>query len=348
MTGPDRTESKSAAYNNEGAPNGVTRVKIGEPSFKFLFAVLVVVSVLTVTAIVLTNHFSISALVVAMLAIGLALTVMLRWRVVILRRRIDGMVNDANEETPGTIARTLIHRELASESYTTVCLQFVKSLAAEGKVGETIMLWSKTPCDEIQPINEPFEAKLLDEADGAYEELDAALSGDEQRIEETAAQMRLAREVPFGLRRIKRNVRMHGGRWRIWSSLFAITMLAFLSWSQNQFRWFFWIQVGSLLLLLYVPFGITWWKPQQWWAIPGGIVYRWAGLFDRKGKVHVFNRRTSVLCIYEGWPHNWVLTVADRNRSAMRYATISEVNFLLRAWLSPLEPPPVEKLVDLT
>ncbi len=348
MTGPEQSASTANAIKGPREPGVLTDVKIGEPSFKFVFASLVVLMLLFLIGVPIGgSRPSTSSMIIGGLAIGVVFVGVLRMRVVFLRRRVAEAVRRASGECAATIARVVIHRELASESYTTACLQFVKSLADLGKAGETILLWAKTPCSDIQPIDEPFEAKLLDESNGAYEELDAALSGDERRIESTAARMRLAREDPLGLRRIKRNIRMNGGRWAIGMYLFIIAVQAFRSWGQNQVTGEFWLWTAYLVLFLFVPFGTAWWKSQQWWVMPGGVAYRWAGLFDRKGKVHVFDRRSSVLCIYEGWRHTWVLAVADRTTSALRYATVSEVNFLLHAWLSPLTPPPAEKAVDL-
>jgi hypothetical protein len=39
--------------------------------------------------------------------------------------------------------------------------------------------------------------------------------------------------------------------------------------------------------------------------------------------------------------------VTDGVESARKFATRDEVDLLLRAWLSPLPPPPVERLSDL-
>jgi hypothetical protein len=42
------------------------------------------------------------------------------------------------------------------------------------------------------------------------------------------------------------------------------------------------------------------------------------------------------------------VTAADANAYETTIATKKEVDFLLRAWLSPLAPPPAERLSDLS
>jgi cytochrome c biogenesis protein CcdA len=327
-----------------GWPGGLTAVKIGKPSYRYVYLVLGILFVVMLIGVPFGWRPTVTYWIVVAIVVGIVLGVYSRFWGSRLRRRIAESVRRSSQDSVETIARFVLHRELVSFSYTTACLEMVKLLAAANRGGETILLWSKTPCPSIEPINEPFEAKLLNEADGAYAELDAALSGDERLMQETDERMR---QLPGPFRRISRNIRMNGGRWFVGVYLFVILGQMIESWRQKSVTGLLLLQTTLLLLFLLIPFGTTLWKPQQWWAVPGGVVHRWSGLFDRKSKVHLFDRRSSVMCIYEGWRHNWVLAVADRTNSAMRYATVSEVNFLLHAWLSPLTPPTMERVVDL-
>ncbi|HKQ46522.1 MAG TPA: hypothetical protein VJZ71_00455 [Phycisphaerae bacterium] len=348
MKGPEHILSTAVPRKREGEPGVLRAVKIGEPSYRFVFVVVATLIVIVLIGVPFRWRATSKQWIVVAIAGGVLFVVFLRVWGSLLQRRIANAIRQSTDESAETIVQGFLKREFASStSYPTACLEFVKALASRGRIDETFLLLSKTPCPEIDPINESFEAKLLDESDGAFEELDAALSGNEKRIEETAERMRQSQGDTLSLRRIKRNMKMNGGRWLVGVYLFTIFVQMIESWQQKRVTGLFLLQTTYLLLFLLVPHGMTWWKPQQWWAVPGGLVHRWSGLFDRKSKVHLFNRRNSVLCVYEGWRHTWLLAVADQTQSAMRSATVSEVNFLLHAWLSPLHPPPVEKLVDL-
>ena len=100
-----------------------------------------------------------------------------------------------------------------------------------------------------------------------------------------------------------------------------------------------------LLLLLFGPANREF--NQQWFIVPGGIVQRKAGWLQSRWKLHLFERRASALCVSHWWRKIWAVHVVDAQASARRMLTRTEAEFLLRAWLSPLPPPPLERLSDL-
>ena len=68
---------------------------------------------------------------------------------------------------------------------------------------------------------------------------------------------------------------------------------------------------------------------------------------DRASRVHLFKRRSAILCAYQYQKHQWVVSAADAEAADTTLATDKEVDLLLRAWLSPVPPPAAEQLSDL-
>lgn len=330
-----------------GKAGALIQLRANEPSYRFALVMFFILFTAMMIGVPFSRKAKTTDWIMVAIVAGILIVVFIRVRGAYLRRRIVREVRLSRDVNAESIAHATICQEHYSTSYAIACLEFVKALAADGRVGETILLWRRTRCEAVSPIHEPFEAMLLDESDGAFEELDAALRGDEKLIEKMAERRRRSQGDAWGIRQVRRNIQLTGGTWIFGLFLFNVVLQAIRSASQGRVTGQLVLWSFYLLMYFLVPFGRKWWKSEQWWAMPGGVAYRYAGLFDRKGKVHLFDRRNSVLCLYEGFRRTWVLAVADRTTSAMRHATIKEVNFLLHAWLSPIEPPPAEKLIDL-
>ena len=81
--------------------------------------------------------------------------------------------------------------------------------------------------------------------------------------------------------------------------------------------------------------------------VPGGLIIRKAGLLDRRWKVHLLEPANSILLVFQAGRRQWIACAATEDFFDRVVMTKREADFLLRAWLSPLSPPPVEKLTDL-
>ncbi len=86
----------------------------------------------------------------------------------------------------------------------------------------------------------------------------------------------------------------------------------------------------------------------QWLLVPGGVLVRKAVRRSTRSRLHLFDRRRSTLCLSQYRRQRWLVVAADAEECEQTLATDREAHFLLRAWLSPLEPPPADRLTDLT
>ena len=81
--------------------------------------------------------------------------------------------------------------------------------------------------------------------------------------------------------------------------------------------------------------------------MPGGLIVRATRPWRPAAHVHLYNRRDSALIVQQLFRDKWLLCVADGEASGRTALTKKEAEVTLRAWLSPLPPPPVERLTDL-
>jgi hypothetical protein len=85
------------------------------------------------------------------------------------------------------------------------------------------------------------------------------------------------------------------------------------------------------------------WHPRQWLVVPGALVVGTSTWRSARWTLEMFQAREGVL-VY--WADTRRLAVATRDgRSA---SVLAPPDVAIRAWLSPLEPPPVEQFSDLT
>jgi hypothetical protein len=69
--------------------------------------------------------------------------------------------------------------------------------------------------------------------------------------------------------------------------------------------------------------------------------------YRRRWSIHVYDRRRSVLIVRQQRNELWRLRVADAEARETVVASEVQAMQVMRAWLSPLPPPDVEKLSDL-
>ncbi len=220
-----------------------------------------------------------------------------------------------------------------------------RGLALQGRVGVTIRSGPPKLATVIDPITVTFEPRLLDEEDASTVELQNALDSTTQVAATADTHKSLIDRFAIG--RVKRNIRRAGG----WF-LFVVFVLQFISAVVESIETWrvTWHLVMWSLLLSTMMFGVSRsrlsnWRV-QWLAVPGGIIIRKAGYRKRKLELHLFGRQSSVLVIHQRTRNLSYVCVADCESHQVGYATPGDVVFLLRAWLSPVPPPPLEQLTD--
>ena len=215
------------------------------------------------------------------------------------------------------------------------CISALRTLLYLGHQGLTLRIGKSEEARPVVPLAWPIEPQPLDEA---YTSLLDDPAGP-QRTTPGLGASDLARVI-------RRNVRRKGGWWliAIFVPVWAIQVAQSLSQKRITLPAVLW--TAALVAALFVG-PIRGRAAEQWFIVPGGMVRRKASPFQKRWSLHLFERSKSVLCAVRWFGQSWLILVQDGHETARRNATRDEVTLLLRAWLSPLPPPPVERLSDL-
>lgn len=204
--------------------------------------------------------------------------------------------------------------------------------------GDTIYV--STDPQPIQPLEVPFEPQPLNEAESATMRLTARTDSPDATVEDNPHTSELSRKV-------RRNVALAGG-WVAAIPLVIFWLMAAVDAMHQRkitMRLLFWTAIS--IATIFIPRRTKW--SQQWLVVPGGVILRKTGWLKPAASLHLFDRIASVLCLVPQTKRmdQWIVAVADRESWAYTIATRLEADFLLRAWLSPVPPPPLERLSEL-
>ncbi len=223
-----------------------------------------------------------------------------------------------------------------------------RALAEMGRTNLTFRCDFLSPRPAIDPIDVPFEPAPLDESVAIFAGLEHdAVQDARSDLAAAASTTTRGRQKKTGL---GRRVRLFGG----WPVVVVVGILG-LAQALGQLASGALSPAAFVLIMAAAAiafFGVggvgAWRHNRQFLLVPGGLVVR-KPVRKAPGEwnVHVHARVSSVLLGYQKAKHSWLICVADAKVHNTALVTKAEVEMLLRAWLSPLTPPPVEQLSDL-
>src|SRR5262249_49891559 len=196
----------------------------------------------------------------------------------------------------------------------------------------------------IEPLAVPFEPITLNEADRAFHALRSALEAAGERKNGPAR----ARDDQSLLRiRIDSYLKHHGGWPNLLLALAFLVLIVLVTRRRPVFA------IGMFGVGVSVAWSILrprpgWRQRGRWFIVPAALVLRRPARSGRGLDVQVFPRRDSALCVSRSTTVVWKVRFAHDGRDYEIACSEAEANMLLRAWLSPREPPTIEKLTDLT
>lgn len=182
-------------------------------------------------------------------------------------------------------------------------------------------------------FTEWFEARRLAEKDAGFAELAAATDGTVGHATRPTRPARWRSRVLFRGLQI---VMVYGFARMMWNLFRQPSALRDL------------LPQGGLAVCLIGALALFQAYSTAWFVVPGGVLLRRIRLFGPTD-LHCVDRRNSVLIAVEHPLHaeTWRVAIADPHVAHARSVTTRELDVLLRAWLSPLPPLPIEALTDL-
>jgi hypothetical protein len=223
--------------------------------------------------------------------------------------------------------------------------RIARALVEQGRAGATVRIGRANDAGPVQPLAFQFEPQVLNEA---VSDLVLAAAAGGRELDADAFDPTKAGADSARLRRtIVRNVVLKGGWAMVILSAIQAVIGALESIDRHKISSKLVVWSVILLLVLLLPARPQLWRSIEFLVVPGGLIRRKAGLRERGWQLKVYDRRRSALVVARMFRHRYGAFVADAGDSDMFIGTRKEMNFLLRAWLSPLSPPEVERLSDL-
>jgi hypothetical protein len=196
----------------------------------------------------------------------------------------------------------------------------------------------------VRPLDIPFEPLPLDERDDAVRHF---LAADGERV---ASRRGRACHADSFVRRVA--IALRGGWGAVGGAAVWVCMVGILV--DSEFR-----SGSGAVSYGHVVLGVI---PCFFWAVtfvwlrrsrsrnilvvPGGLVVRTP---KRRGwRLEYFTRETSAICCYRVGAWDWSLILSNGGRTISATVSDVELDFALRAWLSPVDPPHPDRLTDLT
>ncbi len=296
-------------------------------------------SILTEYAAVLLALLLTAAVFVYVAAIGWSVRRYANWRAMLLLERHG---NDFEK----LFAAPVLHAD--SRQNFSPLHPLLNELVRRSHIITARMGW-KLPLPAVVPLEYPIEPLRLDERDPAIQELvrggdhSTQLAGDAASA--GAAKVSPPRVPTLSVSKRVSRRRRAGITMLVWIVVYIALMLsAGMSVRRLMLPVAIWALIAAGQLGLFGMLSQT-----QGFLVPGGLAIRRARWLDRTWRVHLFRRSESVLAV---WParrktQGMLVSVVDRSEKQTFLISEFEAAALLRAWLSPLPPPPVERLTDL-
>lgn len=226
-------------------------------------------------------------------------------------------------------------------------MDVTRAIAQQGRVGVAVRIARPLRATPIHPLDVPFEPLPLDESVPLFVGLEQHAEATRGETEPTQAAHPSA-DGKLARRGLRRRILLGGG-W-IMIAIFAVNA-ALAGWEAYRARH---ITFSSVMWTVYLIIALAGWgrscawrSQQQWLLVPGGLASRRARFRRRDWELHLFRRESSVLIVKNGSQQLWTAHIADDKEYQLARMTTREASMLLRAWLSPLPTPMLERLSDL-
>lgn len=211
----------------------------------------------------------------------------------------------------------------------------IKQLSTLGCRNITSRIGKARDLKPVVPIEESFEPIPLDETGGLF-----------CQLEHDAGQNTI--DPPTETSSLMRNIRLGGGWLMLLPFLFLVGMGVLESIQKKRITGSL-IQWSIFMLIILLGIGKGAWRSHlQWFLVPGGIAVRRSRRWKNDWRIELYRRAECVLVVRNTQGGIWAAYVADPEKHANVTITQREVEMLLRAWLSPLPTPPLDRLSDLT
>lgn len=344
--------TEAVANASPQSPPGLVDVKFKKPSALQLSIYVPASAGLYFVLIVICALIGALNAIVAIVAL-VAVTALAIFAVVIEadRNRRRALAEAKSLTDKGQVKDALAHiaSRVAVDGPNYLIVNRLKSLARHRNSPSAIRLhWTDT-VGEIEPLDVNFPAVSLDESDEQFVQLADAMSNHvSDEAKESRGLRASAGETAIG-RRIRRSFRLV---W-VWPIVLMIAIqviqAAVTSYRQGVVTLSLLFFVATFLMALAGVAGFSFEHLHlEWLIVPGGLLLRKKSKNATQSDLELFTPKSATLVAVQSRRESWTVFVVEESRNQTLTITTQETELLLRAWLSPIPPPSVEKLIDLT
>lgn len=201
----------------------------------------------------------------------------------------------------------------------------------------------------IVPLAVNFTPVCLNESDAQFVQLaDAISEGPDRQVQIGGGLRTTAEETAMG-RRFRRNLRLVWAWPGLLIFLWVFLSQAIQSFKQRTITFAFGLYVGLVVAKLTIgAAGGLFESPLEWLIVPGGLLRRKQAKDATRSDIELLTPYTAMVVAVQTRKQAWTVFVTEASRNQTLLLTTTETELLLRAWLSPIPPPSVDKLIDLT
>ena len=279
------------------------------------------------------------------------------------RAKMRRFLHDLTTDKIGARVRQLVDKRKL-DLFAADTRMFARRLAAAGFTGIVVRIAPSKRLTPIHPIVDVFEPQTIDEAQAGFHDMMRDAGGEAPAGAGSHGGVPRAANARHGagdasgvsattvgdqdlLRRLRRNVTLNGG----WVALSGFLLLfgwgVYASLRRGSFDTITVFAGVMILLWLALPGARVLTGGRQWLAMPGGVllrIARWSGGW----RLVRFTPANSMLLLSRApFQEIWFATISDGKQTTRQQFTRAEAEFVLRAWFSPIEPPPMEHLTEL-
>lgn len=260
--------------------------------------------------------------------------------------RLSKLCRKHRDQTTSDLLRAIAH-DVGRLAVGVLVGALTELLPRERRVGFVIRFCPPVFRRALHPVSVPFEPLALDEGDAGTMAFYQALNRPDEGPSSTLQSGSTATSGLHVPRPIRRQFKLMGWGWAAFCltgfALYATVLI--VTGRVDRLM----ISLGFVLLLLVwianstrsVDFG------ECWLVVPGGLLVRKASRWrSAKSTLVRYERSEAILVIIRLGKEQWMMSVGDGNSQHVTSGTETEVMLLMRCWLSPLRPLPIDRYSD--
>lgn len=351
----DATETPSTSHAPTNTEDCVIDVELrSRPSHvivRVILLLLLFVATTVCTLVCIESGSVRQGILQTAFALGFFLAGLLLFYLVVRKRiyfRLSQLCSKHRDQTTSDLLRAIAH-DVGRPDAGVLVGALAELLPRERRVGFVIRFCPPVFRRALHPVSVPFEPLALDEGDAGtlafYQALNPPDEGPSSTLQ-SGSTATSGLHVPPPIRK-QYKLMSAGWGWAVFSltclALYATALIV----TGHADRLMIYLGFGLFLLLWNAHSTRSVDSRECWLIVPGGLLVRKASRWrSAKSTLVRYERSEAILVIIRMGKEQWLMSVGDGKSQHVTSGTETEVMLLMRCWLSPLRPLPIDRYSD--